>query len=154
MNDFSRSLNSKCQLGPELRSSESPASASLLWLSLSHQPLFLTLALTTMGRAATSVPGTRRNLLKPGQDWRHEAQVVVVLGQLVGSMRLERVFTKFGLAVKGLNFYYYLQIEIFSQDIQRAFSGSVKVTLTFPSVSPLTQHTSFVCNVYGGEGVG
>ena len=40
-----------------------------------------------------------------------------------------------------------------SQDFCRIFSGSVKVTLISPSVSPLTQTLPFVCYVCGGEGV-
>lgn len=57
MSDFSSSLDSKCQLGPELRSPKSLISTFLLGLSLFHQPLCLAHVLASMGRAAVQFQG-------------------------------------------------------------------------------------------------
>lgn len=96
---------------PELRYPES-LSSTFSPTSLSHQQVSLMHVLAVTGRAGTSVPGTRGSSRKPGQDWRQEASVVVVLGSRLEGVA--RAFSKFGLAVQDLNFYPYLPIEMVS----------------------------------------
>lgn len=106
--------------------------------SMSHQQVSLMHILAVTVRAVTSVPGTHRSSQKPGQDWRQEASVGVVL-----SSRLDgsgESFYKVWFSCSGFNLLPYFPIEIVSHDFWKAFQALSRSLLS-PPVFPHSPHT-------------